>query len=208
MHNFNSLVSHAKHSKHTHRVWKESHILMHTCSRTSPSPSSAPCWLWASGAPINHTEAPEEMRDNSTTVLQTLIAECLIFLYSQQGRVLEGKDSSRKLVGQRGVNTRYMRRRSVMATRFCYQPRGGFQKEQLKMESNKSNEHAEILWVVIAASIFPGSHMKKAPSLWMCCTKDQNPPTAQVSPYRFQSHTWTSHRVGGRLITYKEMNSL
>lgn len=63
--------------------------------------------------------------------------------------MLEGKDSSRKLVGQRGVNTRYMRRRSVMATRFCYQPRGGFQKEQLKMEINKSNEHAEILWVVI-----------------------------------------------------------
>lgn len=38
---------------------------------------------------------------------------------------------------------------SVMATRFCYQPRGDFQKEHLKMEINKSNEDAEILWVII-----------------------------------------------------------
>lgn len=69
---------------------------------------------------------------------------------------------------------------SVMATRFCYQPRGDFQKEHLEMEINKSNEHT--LGHHRAASIFPGSYMKKAPSLWMCCTKDQNPPTAQVSP--------------------------
>lgn len=38
---------------------------------------------------------------------------------------------------------------SVMAMRFCYQPRGDFQKEHLKMEINKSNEDAEILWVII-----------------------------------------------------------
>lgn len=37
----------------------------------------------------------------------------------------------------------------VMAMRFCYQPRGDFQKQHLKMEINKSNVHAEILWVII-----------------------------------------------------------
>lgn len=47
-------------------------------------------------------EAPEEMRDNSTTVLQTLIAECLIFLYSQQGRGAGGEGQLKKACGAEG----------------------------------------------------------------------------------------------------------
>lgn len=99
------------------------------------------------------------MRDNSTTVLQTLIAECLIFLYSQQGRGAGGGRTAQESLWARGVSilaicaeghwNLFYSVISVMATRFCYQPRGDFQKEHLKMEINKSNEDAEILWVII-----------------------------------------------------------
>lgn len=47
-------------------------------------------------------EPPEEMRDNSTTVLQTLIAECLIFLYSQQGRGAGAEGQLKKDCGAEG----------------------------------------------------------------------------------------------------------